>query len=249
MNEASTNHTIQSDDFAIVTGASSGIGQSIALELGSLPMKVVLVGRRLSALEETARAITEKGGEAIPFSADLAQPSALEEVASQLVELTTGKLRVLVHSAGQFRREPLCSVKQSTFEELFRLNLWAPLALNRHLLPSLQKRGGDIVFINSSAALAPSAEIALYAASKSALKTTADALRKEINSTGIRVLSVYPGRTATPMQEAIFAVENRSYQPENLLQPEEVATMVRHAVLLPASAELTDLNIRPALAS
>jgi NADP-dependent 3-hydroxy acid dehydrogenase YdfG len=97
--------------------------------------------------------------------------------------------------------------------------------------------------MNSSVGSAP--EVGFYSASKHALKAFADTLRAEANPAGVRVLSVYPGRTATPMQESIFAAEGRSYDPSRLLQPEDVAEMVLAALCLPRTAEVTDLHIRP----
>jgi NADP-dependent 3-hydroxy acid dehydrogenase YdfG len=84
-----------------------------------------------------------------------------------------------------------------------------------------------------------------YAASKHALKAIADSLRDEVNTEGIRVLSVYPGRTASPLQAAVHQMEGRTYHPERLMQPEDVALAVINALGLPRSAEVTDIHIRP----
>ena len=78
------------------------------------------------------------------------------------------------------------------------------------------------------------------------LNTLADSLREEVNEQGVRVLSVYPGRTATPRQAGIFEAEGREYTPERLLQPEDLAGMVAGCLALPRTAEVTDLFIRPA---
>ena len=101
------------------------------------------------------------------------------------------------------------------------------------------------MFINSSAALRTTVGIGQYAATKHALKAIADSLREEVNGDGVRVLSIYPGRTASPMQEAIHATENKAYQPEHLLQTEDVASVVINTLNLPRTAEITDINIRP----
>jgi len=70
-------------------------------------------------------------------------------------------------------------------------------------------------------------------------------LREEVNSDGIRVLSVYPGRTATPRVAKLFEKEGRAYQPDLLVQPEDIAEMVTHSLRLPRTAEVTDISIRP----
>ena len=84
-----------------------------------------------------------------------------------------------------------------------------------------------------------------YSATKHAFKALADSLRAEVNPDGIRVLSIYPGRTATPRMETLFAQEGRAYRPELLLQPEDIASIVLSTVMLPWTAEVTDIRIRP----
>jgi NAD(P)-dependent dehydrogenase (short-subunit alcohol dehydrogenase family) len=97
-------------------------------------------------------------------------------------------------------------------------------------------------FTNSSNSGRP--EIGLYAATKQALKAIADTLREEMNGQGIRVLSVYPGPTASNMQASIHQTEGLVYHPENLLQPEEVAAAVVQALSLPRSVQVTNISGR-----
>jgi len=128
----------------------------------------------------------------------------------------------------------------------YSTNVRAPYLLTQRLLPLLITSRGQIVFINSSVGLAANRpNIGQYAATKHALKALAESLREEVNPKGVRVLSAYLGRTATPMQEALFRAEGNTYHPETLLQPEDVASMIVHALMLPSTAEVTDINIRP----
>jgi NADP-dependent 3-hydroxy acid dehydrogenase YdfG len=121
----------------------------------------------------------------------------------------------------------------------------APYLLTQSLLPLLRSRRGQIVFINSSAGHVARGNVGQYAATKHALRALADSLREEVNADGIRVLSVYPGRTATPMQAKLHAVEQKEYRPDDLLQPQDVAAVVANALSLPRSAEVTDIHVRP----
>jgi NADP-dependent 3-hydroxy acid dehydrogenase YdfG len=121
--------------------------------------------------------------------------------------------------------------------------------LTQTLLPLLKSGKGQVVFINSSAGLKAGVNNAQYAATKSALIAIADGLRNELNSEGIRVLSVYPGRTATAMQETVYKMEGRTYRPERLLQAEDIAITVINALSIPRTAEITDIHIRPFLKS
>jgi len=130
----------------------------------------------------------------------------------------------------------------------YATNVRVPYAVTQRLLPLLMASRGQVVFINSSVGLtAKRADVGQYAATKHALKAIADSLREEVNPKGIRVLTVYLGRTATPMQEAICRQEGRVYRPDTLLQPEDVASVVLQALMLPATAEVTDISIRPML--
>jgi short-subunit dehydrogenase len=86
------------------------------------------------------------------------------------------------------------------------------------------------VFINSTAGLTASANVAQYAATKHALRAIADSLREELNPDGVRVVSVYPGRTATPLQARLHTLEGRDYRPDRLAQPEDVASVVMSAL-------------------
>jgi NADP-dependent 3-hydroxy acid dehydrogenase YdfG len=156
---------------------------------------------------------------------------------------------VLVHSAGVIHFGKLESVPMDEFDSQYRVNVRGPYLLTQALLPMIKKSQGQIVFINSSAGLNAGANLSHYAATKHALKAVSDSLRAEVNGDGVRVLSVYPGRTATPMQFKVHDVEGKRYQPERLLQPDDVASVVMHALGLPRTAEITDVSIRPMLKS
>ena len=89
-------------------------------------------------------------------------------------------------------------------DRMVRTNLRAPYALTQAALPLLGRSRGDVVFVNSSAGVRPSAGVAAYGARSTRLRGFADALRDEVNPLGIRVTSVYPGRTHTPMQASVY---------------------------------------------
>jgi NADP-dependent 3-hydroxy acid dehydrogenase YdfG len=112
-------------------------------------------------------------------------------------------------------------------------------------LPALRASLGQIVFVNSSVGLRARAGVGQFSATQHALRALADTLRAELNSEGIRVLNVFPGRTATERQRKIFRDEGRPYKPEQLLQPEDIATLIVDALALPRTAEVMDLRIRP----
>ena len=96
-----------------------------------------------------------------------------------------------------------------------------------------------MVFINSRVGLAAGGQVGSYAATKHALRALADSFREEVNPEGLRVLSVYIGSTASPMQAMIHAMKGKAYHPEYLLQPSDVAAVVLNALCLPRTAEVT----------
>jgi NADP-dependent 3-hydroxy acid dehydrogenase YdfG len=156
---------------------------------------------------------------------------------------------VLILSAGAFRMGPIAGAPILDLDLLYRTNVRGPYALTQAFLPKLIARRGQVVFINSSVGLTARAGVGAYAASKHASKAIADSLRAEVNGLGVRVISIYPGRTATPQQEKIHEQEGRPYQPDRLMQPEDIAKVVLNALSMPATAEVTDIQIRPMLKS
>ncbi len=232
------------DKLAVVTGTTSGIGEAIVRRLAHAGAHVCLLARdqrKLDALRESLGASTTVHTDV----ADLADRNDVEALAKRLQSSFNG-VDILVHSAGLLHFGTIGATPAEVLDRHYQINVRAPYCLTRALLPALRARRGQVVFLNSSVVWQPvHADLACYTATKHAMKALADALRAEVNEDGIRVLSVYPGRTATPMQARVYVRENRSYAPEKLLQPEEIADVVLNALQLPASAEVTDISIRP----
>jgi NADP-dependent 3-hydroxy acid dehydrogenase YdfG len=232
------------DQIALVTGASGGIGCAIAQALADQAARLVLVGRDAQRLYALAERVRGRSPEVDVQVTDLGDDTKLRRLVARVLG-TFGGIDILVHAAGLFAAGPVESAPVEDLDRLFRLNTRAPYLLTQLLLGSLRSRQGQVVFINSSAGGAPRAGIGAYAASKAALKALADSLRSEVNREGIRVLSVFPGRTATPMQQEVQRLAGKAYEPERLLQPADVAAAVVNALCLPRTAEVTDLNVRP----
>jgi short-subunit dehydrogenase len=113
----------------------------------------------------------------------------------------------------------------------------------------IKARQGQIVFVNSTAGLRAEANASQYASTKHALKAVADSLREEVNAAGVRVMSLFLGRTASPMQAGVHEMEHRKYSPELLMQPEDVAAVVINALTLPRTAEVTEVSMRSCVKS
>ncbi len=232
------------DQIAVITGASSGIGRAIALALGEQGATLCLIGRRADALESVAEAARVSGAPAKAYCADLTRDEDIQELAERL-QRDFVHVDILVHSAGSISLGNLATAPIGDLDSQYRANVHGPYALTQALLPMLRFRQGQIVFINSSVGLTTRRNVGQYSATQHALKALADTLRDELNAEGVRVLSVYPGRTATPRQAAIYESEGRQYRPERLMQPEDIASVVVNALALKRTAEVTDIKIRP----
>lgn len=225
---------------AVVTGGSSGIGAAIVAELADAGWHVVAVGRDAARL---AAVVGSAGPRAEAHVADL-------EDAAQLARLVaavgSSPLHALVHAAGRVALGPVAETPMDEFDALWRINVRAAAELTQALLPALRAGPGDVVFLNSGAGLRANPNWGAYAASKFALRALADALRAEERGHGVRVTSVYPGRTDTAMQREVFAAEGRAYDAEGLVAPGDVARLVRAALETPRPASVPDLEVRPA---
>jgi len=228
---------------AVVTGASSGIGRAIALALANEGATVCLVGRSLERLQAVAACSGQFADRFSLFKADLGVDEDIYLLRKNFQKKFRG-IDVLVHSAGVIAMGEIRQASVQDFDKQYKINLRAAYLMTQVFLPALKRRGGQVAFINSSAGLKAKGGVGQYAATKFALKAVADSLREEVNADGIRVLSVYPGRTASPMQQNIHAMEKKSYLPENLIQAEDVASVLLNSLKLPRTAEVTDIRIR-----
>jgi NADP-dependent 3-hydroxy acid dehydrogenase YdfG len=233
---------------AVVTGASSGIGRAIAIALAAQGASLCLVGRKLDTLQSVAGAPEHKPSRHRCYQADLAVERQVDELIAA-IKRDTQSVDILVHSAGVIWLGPHETATAGELDDHYKINVRAPYLLTQGLLPALKAAQGQIVFVNSSAGLLAKANAGQYAASKHGLKAIADSLREEVNPAGVRILSLFLGRTASPMQASVHAMEGKAYHPELLMQPEDVAAVTLHALTLPRSVEVTDISMRSRLKS
>jgi NADP-dependent 3-hydroxy acid dehydrogenase YdfG len=235
-----------SGQIAVVTGATGGVGEAIVDRFVTAGARLVLLGRNLSALEALVQQHGWNPSAVECHTANLASETDVRTVATMLAT-TRPEVHLLVHAAGSITSATVDRSALADFDAQYQINVRAPYQLTQALLPQLIRAQGQVVFINSSVGIQARRGVAQYAATKHALRAVADSLREEVNERGVRVLSVFLGRTASRMQQTVHEEEGRVYRPERLLQPEDVATMVLTALTLPRTAEVTDLHIRPML--
>lgn len=232
------------EQVAVIAGATGGMGQAIAIEVARHGAKLALTGRNSAKLRVLANVVGKSVADVRSYQADLSDENEVEKLRNEVLK-DFGKVDILVHSGGISSVGAIAKAQAKDLDAQYAANVRAPYLLTQAFLESLKKQKGQVVFMNSTAGLQSRANLAQYAATKHALTAIANSLRDEVNPDGIRVLSMFLGRTATPMQAEIFRTEGREYRPELLLQPEDVASMVVSALMLPRTAEVTEIKMRP----
>jgi NADP-dependent 3-hydroxy acid dehydrogenase YdfG len=240
---------------AVVTGASSGIGEATAVRLAAAGHPVVLGARRLERLEATAERIREEGGEALALALDLTDPGSVEAFAKE-ADARLGPIEVLVSNAGDVRPATAIGVSPEEFERLVRVNLLGPQALFHHLVPAMVARGrGDVVVVTSDVVVRPRTHMAGYVASKWGLEGLVTALRMELEGTGVRVGAVRPGPSSTEQgttwtHDEVVEVMGSWAQwgflrHDGGLRPREIAEAIAHVVATPRGTNLAIVEIQP----
>jgi NADP-dependent 3-hydroxy acid dehydrogenase YdfG len=223
----------------LLTGAGSGIGAALARLLHARGDDLLLLARS----DERAAELRERLPGARTLVADLADAEGLERMIT--AASLPARLDSLVHAAGVVDLAPVAGFDLGRWQEQLAVNLTAPALVTRAALPALRAARGTVVLVNSGAGLAAHPSWAGYAASKFGLRALADALRAEEGEHGVRVTSVYPGRTATPMQEKVHEQEGKEYAASDWSAADTVAGSVLHVLDLPEDSVIPDLTLRP----
>ncbi|MEV0125202.1 SDR family oxidoreductase [Streptomyces sp. NPDC050703] len=223
----------------VITGAGSGIGAAVARRLHTRGDDLVLHARDAGRAKELAAEFPGAG----TLVGDLSDPDKLSWAFGH--QALPERVDSLLHIAGVVDLGPVGDLTPKTWRHQLNVNLIAPAELTRHFLPQLRLAQGHVVFVNSGAGLKASPEWSAYAASKHGLKALADSLRQEEHGNGVRVTSVYPGRTASAMQVKVHQQEGKEYDASRWIDPESVATTIVMALDLPRDAEVNDLTVRP----
>lgn len=185
-----------------LTGAAGGIGRLLAREMGLRGARLGLVDVRPEPLQALAAELTEQGIRCVPVVADITAPEGREAIAAAMHTHYAG-CDLLVNNAGVMDYTEFADQDPAQLERLLRINLLAPLALTRRLLPDMIARGrGQIVNVGSMFGSIAFACFAAYSASKFGLRGFSEALRRELEGTGVRVTYVSPRAVRTPLNSA-----------------------------------------------
>lgn len=239
---------------ALVTGASSGIGEAIAAALAACGATVALAARRLDQLDRVAEVIRADGGTAFVVQADISDPEGARRVVERsATEL--GRLDVLVNNAGVLLLGPIVDAPLDEWQRMVQLNLMAVLHVSHAALPHLLRaakdgpRGvADLVNISSEAGRIVTRNTGVYNATKFAVGAVSESLRQEVGGRSVRVSLIEPGYVATghAMQSRPEILEQLSagFDPGPPLQPESIADAVCYVVTRPRGVAINEMLVR-----
>jgi len=224
---------------ALITGASSGIGLTVAKKLAAAGAHVLLVSRTEETLKEVQAEIQAEGGQADIFPCDLNDMDAIDEVSKQIIA-SVDHIDILINNAGRsIRRAVHESVDRfHDFERTMQLNYFGAVRLVLNILPQMMvRKDGQIINISSNGVLANATRFSAYVASKAALDAFSRCLSAEVHSHKIAITSVYMPLVRTPM---IAPTKIYKYVPT--LSPEQAADLVAYAIVKRPKKVATNLG-------
>ena len=226
---------------ALVTGASRGIGKSIAKELAAKGFDLLITGRNELALDELSVEIeTGTGGTVHYVAADLEQPESVERIFMCLRE-RIGRLDVLVNNAGIALSKPFGTYAQSDWDRIMNINARAPFFLTQSGIPLLRDaQPGYVINICSIVSKKGYPEQSAYSASKHALLGLTKSIAKEVSGYGIRVHAILPGAVNTEMVRGV----RPDIDTDELISPQEVASVVGQLLDMGGNAIIDEVEIR-----
>ena len=240
---------------ALVTGASSGIGEATAFTLAANGAKVVAVARRGDRLNALVAKIQATGGTALALEADITDAKHSGDVVEKTVA-EFGRLDVLVNNAGLMLLGPVADAEPGEWKRMLDLNVLALMNLSHAALPHLiaaaktePRRVSDLVNISSTAGRVARNGVAVYAATKFAVGAFSESLRQELAKQHVRVSLVEPGRTVTELAEhnkpEILAMIRANFAMDDPLQAEDIADAVHYVVSRPRHVAINEMLVRP----
>jgi NADP-dependent 3-hydroxy acid dehydrogenase YdfG len=240
---------------ALVTGASSGIGEATAVALAEEGSAVALVARRRDRLEAQAERIGQAGGQALVIEADVTDvEQARQAVATTVAEL--GRLDTLVNNAGVMLLGPIVEAPIEEWQQMVQLNLLGLLYCTHAALPHLlsaatsqPRQVADVVNVSSVAGRVARANSGVYNATKFGVGAFSESLRQEVTARFVRVTIIEPGATDTELashnRPAVLEQIRSNFSGVARMTSEDIANSVRYAVTQPRHVAVNEILIRP----
>ncbi|MBZ9755465.1 SDR family NAD(P)-dependent oxidoreductase [Mesorhizobium sp. ESP6-5] len=234
---------------ALVTGASSGIGEATAAALAAAGARVAVAARRVDRLEALAARIEKIGGTALRFEADV---TSNDDVAAMVGKVVAewGRLDILVNNAGVMLLSPAAEATLDDWRHMVELNLLALMGVTKAALPHLKAAKGHIVNVSSVAGRVANPGASGYAATKFGVVGFSESLRREVYADKVRVTVIEPGLVRTELGDHITNAASKAGLDQRLatmeaLTAEDVAAAILYAVGQPARVNVNEIVIRP----
>lgn len=217
---------------AIVTGASKGIGESIAQGLADLGAKVVVSSRKQEAIDEVARGIAARGGEAVAIAAHVGDMDQARGLVDKAIEKLGGVDIIVNNAATNPVFGPAINSDEGVFDKIMSVNVKGPFEIAKRAFPVMQQRGGgSIINISSIGGLSPEPMLGIYSVSKASLISLTKVLASEWGPANIRVNVICPGLVKTKFSQALWQTDEilKRFTDElplrRIAQPEEIAPL------------------------
>jgi len=237
---------------ALITGASSGIGEAAALALAARGASVAVGARRKERLDALVERIEAEGGKGLALPGDITSEAAATGMVEDTVE-QLGRIDILVNSAGVNEAGGVGSLPLDKWRKVIDINLMGTLyCCKAAIAPMKAQGGGDIVNISSTAGRRAAAAFAAYSTSKFGLTGLSESLRQEVGAAGIRVCVIEPGATTTEIAESISDPHMREMirahvTKEGAMAASDIAEAILFVVSLPQRANVSEMLIRPTI--
>lgn len=235
---------------ALVTGASSGIGEATAVALAEQGARVAISARRRERLDSLAAVLEKLGAEPLVLAADLLDEAEAQRIV-KAAEAHYGRLDILVNNAGVMYLEPVAEADLGRWRRMLELNVLSLIASTQAALAGMTARGdGHVVNIASTAGRVANPNAAAYSATKFGVVAFSEALRREVYKHGIRVSVIEPGVVETELREHIGHAAtqdaiNAWADSMRQLQPRDVAEAIVFCVTRPAHVNVNEILMRP----
>jgi NADP-dependent 3-hydroxy acid dehydrogenase YdfG len=237
---------------ALVTGASSGIGEATAIALAAAGATVAVAARRADRLAGLVARIEAAGGTAVALSGDMAvEAEAIRAVEDTVAKL--GRIDILINSAGIMRTGGIEGANLEEYRQVVEINLFGTIYTCQAAIPHMIAQGvGDIVTISSLAGRKGGPQTNAYSASKHAVNAATDLMRQELGGKNIRVSYLMPGATSTEVGDSITdpnwrATIQAHVAKDGAVQPSEIADTLVFMLAMPRNVNISEITVRPTI--
>lgn len=225
---------------AVITGASTGIGKTLAMQLADAGYKVILVARSKDKLNVIYEEIQKKGGECLVVPIDVSQPNQINQLKDKVLGFSNN-ISVVINNAGTGKFSKIENITLEDWNCQIDVNLRASFLVSQAFIPSMkQKKEGALVFINSVAGKKGYAYSAAYVASKYGMRGLADSLREELREDNIKVISIHPGAVNTPFWDDV----DSDFSREDMLNANTLAQSVVQVIQAPGNFTVEEMVVR-----